>query len=289
METTRATIYEVNNPNSFDFFVGDDAAAGAVPEMDDFDNFDFFDGFEFDDHHPNPNHPHQECKRSNTPEHVHHAQQQAMINEVYANEFAQEQQEQAKLLLGIYSQEERDKLLEAYREKRKRRVYGKVRYVLRQKVSENRPRVKGRFVTREEATAPPPAPTAASTTVGGEEDRPRKRSSVISVFKNWSLSSPFAASPSQTTQVNTPNASPFKRSSLPPLRPLGSSSSSHSANSTGATTTELWSEKLMELRNKKRNNSTTAASTESHKAKREVPFVKPPTTNTTGSSGSYIL
>ena len=48
--------------------------------------------------------------------------------------------------LGIYNQDERNARLEAYRQKRKKRVFGQVRYVLRKKASETRARVKGRFV-----------------------------------------------------------------------------------------------------------------------------------------------
>lgn len=47
--------------------------------------------------------------------------------------------------LGIYNQKERVERLNAYREKRKQRAFGKVRYALRKRASEGRQRVRGRF------------------------------------------------------------------------------------------------------------------------------------------------
>jgi hypothetical protein len=54
----------------------------------------------------------------------------------------------AEPCLGIYTQEERVERLNKFREKRKQRVFGKVRYALRKRASQNRTRVNGRF-TRE--------------------------------------------------------------------------------------------------------------------------------------------
>ena len=56
--------------------------------------------------------------------------------------------------LGIYTQEERVERINTYREKRKKRVFGKVRYVLRQRASEGRARVKGRFAKETDPTSP---------------------------------------------------------------------------------------------------------------------------------------
>jgi len=58
--------------------------------------------------------------------------------------------------LGKYTQAERDARLEQYRAKRRSRTFGKVRYVLRQRVSEQRPRVKGRFIPK--SAGEPPLP-----------------------------------------------------------------------------------------------------------------------------------
>lgn len=74
--------------------------------------------------------------------------------------------------LGIYNQAERVERLNQYRQKRQQRNFGnsKVRYVVRQKASENRVRVHGRFAvtsadpkTPATATAPTAAKTNAST------------------------------------------------------------------------------------------------------------------------------
>lgn len=48
--------------------------------------------------------------------------------------------------LGIYTAEQREIRLRAYREKRKQRRFGQVRYVKRKQASETRARVRGRFV-----------------------------------------------------------------------------------------------------------------------------------------------
>lgn len=49
-------------------------------------------------------------------------------------------------LLGMYTQEERLVLLDRFRMKRKQRLFRRVRYVLRQKLSLTRPRCKGKFI-----------------------------------------------------------------------------------------------------------------------------------------------
>ena len=49
--------------------------------------------------------------------------------------------------IGAYTLEERRKLIQRYREKKKRRVWTKkIKYTCRKKLAEGRPRVKGRFV-----------------------------------------------------------------------------------------------------------------------------------------------
>ena len=67
--------------------------------------------------------------------------------------------------LGIYTQEERVDRINAYREKRKKRVFGKVRYVLRKRASEGRSRFKGRFAKED-----PNSPSASTppNTNGGK-------------------------------------------------------------------------------------------------------------------------
>ncbi len=72
-----------------------------------------------------------------------------------------EEEEEPKL--GIYNQQERMDRLNAYREKRKQRVFGKVRYVLRKRASEGRQRVKGRFAKEEASTSTTTPNTTTST------------------------------------------------------------------------------------------------------------------------------
>ena len=165
--------------------------------------------------------------------------------------------EQQEPKLGIYTEKQRIERLNAYREKRKQRVYGRVRYVLRQRVSENRPRVKGRFVKQtSEPTATPdsirgssatssPASTGIPDTpvrrvefrVEPEESPvPKRGRSAWDMFKNLSLS----FSPIRTGAKSVKE----KRPSLP----------------------ATFSERLLLARRK----STTAASTASGKARRKL-------------------
>ena len=72
--------------------------------------------------------------------------------------------------LGIYNQEERIQRINAYREKRKQRVFGKVRYVLRQRASEGRSRVKGRFAKEESNASMPTSNTSQTESTAGDDE-----------------------------------------------------------------------------------------------------------------------
>lgn len=50
--------------------------------------------------------------------------------------------------LGIYNQEEREKRLELYRERRKNRGFGPFKYTIRGGITKKRPRIGGRFVKK---------------------------------------------------------------------------------------------------------------------------------------------
>ena len=175
---------------------------------------------------------------------------------IIENDGQPQPQDQNEPKLGIYNEKQRIDRLNAYREKRKQRVYGRVRYVLRQRVSENRPRVKGRFVkqTGETSTTTPesirqdssanssPASTIPGTPVRKVEFRmepeevsaPKRNRSAWDMFKSLSLFSPV--------RTTSKSIAKDKRPSLP----------------------ATFSERLLIARRK----STTAASTASGKARR---------------------
>lgn len=92
----------------------------------------------------------------------------------------------SKERLGIYNQEERVERLNAYRQKRQQRNFGnsKVRYVVRQKASENRVRVHGRFaVTSSSEKTPSPAATTATATTSSPPNKPT--SSPVKLEDEW--------------------------------------------------------------------------------------------------------
>lgn len=177
-------------------------------------------------------------------------------NELELENDGQPRPEQPEPRLGKYNEKQRVDRLNAYREKRKQRVYGRVRYVLRQRVSEARPRVKGRFVkqTTDQNSASPDSvrdhesSTTASPSASSNGSIPPTRKvefrvesndsspaakrgrSAWEMFKNLTLFSPISKSEK------------FKRPSLP----------------------ASFSERLLLSRRK----STTAASTASGKARR---------------------
>jgi hypothetical protein len=143
--------------------------------------------------------------------------------------------------LGIYTQEERIARINKYREKRKKRVFGKVRYVLRQRASEGRSRVKGRFA-KEESDA-----TSTPTFAGREKSVDEMTAVNLQESTSWlekmsigvrRLSGQFG----QSTR---------KRSSLPsrPASPMGFDDEDQKGSS--------WSSWLLKNR---RKSSTSAAS-----------------------------
>jgi hypothetical protein len=167
------------------------------------------------------------------------------------------EQKETEPRLGIYSEKERIERINAYREKRKQRVYGKVRYVLRQRVSESRPRVKGRFVKLSETASPttPPDSSQDKSSVNGSPqpllDTPTKRTEYTD--------SDSAAKDSPIPKRNRSTWSMLKNLTL--LTPMRGKQEKTKRPSLPMT----FSEKLLISRRK----STTAASTASGKARRK--------------------
>lgn len=199
--------------------------------------------------------------------------------------------------LGIYNEKQRVDRLNRYREKRKQLVYGRVRYVLRQKVSETRPRVKGRFVKQTGESSASPAST-------------REIDSAASSSPNHSTGSPTMETPVRRVEFMVePEESPapkrgrtawemlkslslfsFKRSESP-------KAAKNKRPSLPANLASTFSEKLLMSRRK----STTAASTASGKARRrfsrdeffcdedEIDFAQEPDRKRTPSVGKWNL
>lgn len=175
--------------------------------------------------------------------------------------------DQSEPRLGIYNEKQRVDRLNAYREKRKQRVYGRVRYVLRQKVSESRPRIKGRFVKQtpgDQSTASPDS----TTETRDHESSTSTTASPSSATTSTSLESPvrrveFRIEPeeSPTPKRGRTAWEMFKNLSL--LSPLRSAAKSVKDKRPSLPTS--FSEKLLMARRK----STTAASTASGKARRK--------------------
>ena len=171
--------------------------------------------------------------------------------------------EQPEPKLGIYNEKQRIERLNAYREKRKQRVYGRVRYVLRQKVSEARPRVKGRFVKQtpgDNNTASSPDSTTTrdqeSSTSAAESPASSLDSPVRRVEFNLEAEESPLAKRGRTAWEMFKNLNLFS-----PIRSAANAAAKQKRPSLPAS----FSEKLLMHRRK----STTAASTASGRARRK--------------------